>query len=286
MALEIGSVVTPDGGLMLVRELNARMGIGRLAAHRRLIGYEDLNDAGGLAQDPAFRLIGSNKVWDRGAVLRSRLHRFEAQMLAEECNVAGRAQLKRALIAKAKALDGRRRVVLDTDSTENSVYGEQEESVYSGHFEFTWYHALLFFNGDADCLASTRRPGNVHRADGWQELLLPLKSSGGRRWGSRLWSARMRRLPNRRVSMPWSSGTSGLQSISQPQPGKRHCRVAGATGGAPQAHAAHQLQRLSVSRRQLRDRTARGREGRTPTLPSCSPRLGSSAPTSPVRAGQ
>jgi hypothetical protein len=37
----------------------------------------------------AFRLIGSEKVWDRGAALISRLRTFETEMLAEEENFAG-----------------------------------------------------------------------------------------------------------------------------------------------------------------------------------------------------
>src|SRR5262249_37414770 len=37
----------------------------------------------------------------------------------------------------------------------------------------TCYHPLLLFNGDGDCLAAKLRPGNVHSAEGWEELLLP-----------------------------------------------------------------------------------------------------------------
>jgi hypothetical protein len=96
-----GSRVTSDGGLILVRELDERLGFGELAAecltdtraknaklpivdllrqsvYSRLAGYEDVNDAEHLAQDPSFRLIGSEKIWDRGAALPSRLQSFEA----------------------------------------------------------------------------------------------------------------------------------------------------------------------------------------------------------------
>lgn len=45
-------------------------------------GYEDVRDAERLSQDPAFRLIGSEKVWDRGVALPSRLQEFETEMLA------------------------------------------------------------------------------------------------------------------------------------------------------------------------------------------------------------
>jgi hypothetical protein len=32
---------------------------------------EDVNDAARLSQDPTFRLIGSHKIWERGAALTS-----------------------------------------------------------------------------------------------------------------------------------------------------------------------------------------------------------------------
>jgi Transposase DDE domain group 1 len=63
--------------------------------------------------------------------------------------------------------------VLDMDSTEIPVYGHQEQSAYNGHFESTCYHPLLLFNDQGDCLAAKLRAGNVHSADGWEELLLP-----------------------------------------------------------------------------------------------------------------
>ena len=64
-------------------------------------------------------------------------------------------------------------MVLDIDSTEIPVYGNQEQSAYNGHFESTCYHPLLLFNREGDCLAAKLRPGNVHSADEWEELLLP-----------------------------------------------------------------------------------------------------------------
>jgi Transposase DDE domain group 1 len=97
----------------LVRELDKRLGLSALitgnimedrrgkntqlplpdllrqSIYSRLAGYEDLNDAERLSQDPTFRLIGSEKIWDRGAALPSRLHWFETEVLTQEENLDG-----------------------------------------------------------------------------------------------------------------------------------------------------------------------------------------------------
>jgi hypothetical protein len=192
-----GSRVTSDGGLILVRELDERLGFGELIAqhltdsrkgkntqlpladllrqsvYSRMAGYEDVNDAARLSQDPTCRLIGSEKIWDRGAALTSRLQTFETEMLTEEKNFGSLARINRELIGKAEALDSPQRVVLDVESTEIPVYGRQEQSAYNGHFESTCYHPLLWFSREGDCMAAELRPGNVQSADDWEELLLP-----------------------------------------------------------------------------------------------------------------
>jgi hypothetical protein len=63
--------------------------------------------------------------------------------------------------------------VPDFDSTEIPVYGQPENSAYNGHFESTCYHLLPLFDREGDCLAAKLRPGNVHSARAWEELLLP-----------------------------------------------------------------------------------------------------------------
>jgi len=191
-----GSRITSDGGLILVRELEERLGVGELvertlidprgsntqlpladlfrqSVYSRLAGYEDVNDAERLSQDPTFRLIGSEKIWDRGTALTSRLQSYETELLADEENLAGLATINQELIGRAEAMESPQRVVLDMDSTEIPVYGQQEGSAYNGHFESTCYHPLLLFNREGDCRAAKLRPGNVHSADGWEEMLLP-----------------------------------------------------------------------------------------------------------------
>jgi len=62
-------------------------------------------------------------------------------MLAEDENFAGLARINRELIGKAEAVDSPEGVVLDMDSTEIPVHGQQERSAYNGHFESTCYPA-------------------------------------------------------------------------------------------------------------------------------------------------
>src|SRR5450759_2118158 len=176
-----GSRVTSDGGLILVRELDERLSFGELitqhltdsrrgkntqlpladllrqSVYSRIAGYEDVNDAERLSQDPTFRLIGSEKIWNRGAALTSRLQTFETEMLAEEENFGSLARINRELIGKAEAIDAQQRIVLDMDSTEIPVYGQQENSAYNGHFDSTCYHPPQLFNREGDCLAAKLR---------------------------------------------------------------------------------------------------------------------------------
>ena len=71
----------------------------RQSVYSRLAGYEDVNDAERLSQDPTFRLMGSEKIWERGAALTSRLQSIETELLAEEQNLAGLVAINRELIA-------------------------------------------------------------------------------------------------------------------------------------------------------------------------------------------
>jgi hypothetical protein len=82
-------------------------------------------------------------------------------------------RLNRALIERVEAVDSGWKTTLDLDSTEIPVFGKQEQSAYNGHFESTCFHPLLLFNSEGDCLAVKLRPGNVHSAEGWKEVLLP-----------------------------------------------------------------------------------------------------------------
>ena len=231
----LGSRVTSDGGLLLVRELDEQLGLGRLidehlsdtrqgedkkfpladlvrqSVYSRLAGYEDLNDAVRVSADPTFRLIGSKKNWDRGAALTSRLQSFETGMLAGDENLIGLMAANRELIAQAETQDGSKRVVLDTDSTESPVHGQQEGSAYNGHYESVCYHPLLLFNQHGDvwrrsCGRATSPATRTGTRTG--TCCCCPRSSGNRQRASKSPSAPTPLSPSQRSTRRWKSTTS------------------------------------------------------------------------------
>jgi hypothetical protein len=68
-----------------------------------------VNDAERLAQDAAFRLMGSERIWERGAALTSRLQSFETELLTQEENLARLAATNREMIVRGEAIDSPQR---------------------------------------------------------------------------------------------------------------------------------------------------------------------------------
>ncbi len=142
-------------------------------------------------------LIGSEKIWDRGAALTSQLQSFETGLLTQEENLAALAAINRELIAKAETIDASHGVVLDMDSTAIPVYGEQEQSAYNGHFESTCYHQLLLFNREGACLVAELRPA-ISTAPTSGKNCSCRKSSGSRSWARMSCSGLTRPLRSRK----------------------------------------------------------------------------------------
>lgn len=204
-----GSTITSDAGLLPFREFDEALGLTGIASEylqdrrtglnirhhlvpllrqsifSRLAGYDDTNDADRLAQDPAMRVVVGWQGSERKAASTSEMGRFETELLTQENNLQGLARMNAQWMERAMAKTLYRRVILDMDSSESPVHGQQEGSAYNGHFECVCYHPLFLFNQFGDCEGATLRPGNVHSADGWQELLEPVVK-GYRKKGLRL----------------------------------------------------------------------------------------------------
>jgi hypothetical protein len=193
-----GARITSDAGLLAYRELDDALGLTATAAstlaegrrgknirHRllgslrqavygRLAGYEDVNDADRLARDPVMRAIVGREGLDRPAASTSQMGRFETDWLATEANLAALTTLSGAWIDRVHARRPPDGIILDMDSSESPTHGEQEGSAWNGHFRCTCYHPLFVFNQFGDLERCTLRPGNMHSAEGWRDVLGPV----------------------------------------------------------------------------------------------------------------
>ncbi len=193
-----GSKVTSDAGLLPFRDLDDALGLTDLAGEvladprtgqnsrhtliaqlrqsvfGRLAGYEDVNDADRLGRDPAMRWIVGGRAVTQTAASASQMGRFETEVLVQEANLSALADLPGRWIDRVPARRPLKGIVLDMDSSVSPTHGEQDGTAYNGHFGCTCYHPLFVFNQFGDLERCALRPGNVHSAEGWRDVLEPV----------------------------------------------------------------------------------------------------------------
>jgi len=152
-----GAKITTDAGLLAVRELDEMMGLTDMAAdlmvegrtgkniqhqvsgllrqsvYARLAGYEDTNDHEGLSRDPAMRAVIGKRALERTAASSGTVSRFETEILAQEQSINALSSLNSGWVSKAVSLTKAKKVILDIDSSESPVHGNQEGSAHNGH---------------------------------------------------------------------------------------------------------------------------------------------------------
>src|SRR5450759_1990713 len=193
-----GGAITSDGGGLLLREVEKRIGILRqfaacftdyrnpdliehqvkeLVAQRvygLALGYEDLNDHEELRNDPLLAVLVEKA--DRGrAVLagKSTLNRLE---LTQE--TASRKERYKKIVLDHGAVDRLlvdifleahpeepKEIILDLDATDDPLHGKQEGRFFHGYYGHYCYLPLYIFCGD-HLLCSRLRPSNQDASAG------------------------------------------------------------------------------------------------------------------------
>jgi hypothetical protein len=209
-----GTQLSSDGGVLVMRELEDALGLSSIASaalcdsrrgkntvHRldglfrqsvygRLAGYEDVNDADRLALDPVMRQVVGGRAVDAQAASASQMGRFETETLALPENRQALVDLNGQWIDRFHDRNGLKYIVLDMDSSVSPTHGDHEGTAWNGHFDCTCYHPLFVFNQFGMLERCALRHGNVHSADGWQDVLDPVIARyAGRKIGGRFFRA-------------------------------------------------------------------------------------------------
>ena len=177
-----GGILTSDSGVLLLREVEAKMGIlsriieaikdrrhpsyvdhstAELIKQRVFqiaCGYEDANDCDALKSDPGFKAAcGRLPLAGQDLSSQPTMSRFENQMSRSDLYRIACAFLD-AFIASYKKPP--RAIILDIDDTQDRVYGTQQLSLFNGYVGGYSYQPLHIYEGQSGKLITTiLRPG-------------------------------------------------------------------------------------------------------------------------------
>jgi Transposase DDE domain group 1 len=202
----LGGRLTSDGGLALVHEADAALGLthalaGQLRDWRRrrgrhalatlvaqrvyqiACGYEDQDDADTLRTDPLLKLV-CGRLPESGPDLASQptLSRLENAVSATACYRLAVA-LGDVYLRERERGGVPRRIVLDFDGTDDPTHGEQEGSAYHGYFRQHQFFPLLVFDGETGHLVTAvLRRGTAHAGHGALAVLKRIVRALRARW--------------------------------------------------------------------------------------------------------
>ena len=126
-------------------------------------GYQDGNDVQYLQNDPLFKDILEGELASQPTVSR-----FE--------NSIGKATVFALCYAwvdrYVSTLKGRKRIIIDIDSTDDPTHGNQQLSMFNGYYGHFMYNELFFHDGDTgQIIVPILRPGNSH-SNKWYVAIL------------------------------------------------------------------------------------------------------------------
>lgn len=187
-----GGALSSDGGMMLLRQMDRRMGLSQAVAcalhdprdpdrithslrdlvAQRLYGlccgYEDLNDHDQLRHDPlAQTAVG------KGSQLASSptFSRLETRATRSDCVALNRVLVEQFIAAQERVPE---ELILDIDASDVPLHGDQELTQFHGYYDHYCYLPLYVFAGKAmlACLLRPARIDGAHQAAAVIKLLV------------------------------------------------------------------------------------------------------------------
>jgi hypothetical protein len=174
-----GGLLSSDGGVLVLREVEQRYGVAdRLAAclvdprapdlithtladiiRFRLLmigaGYEDGNDADALRSDPMFKMALDLAPSDRELCSQSTISRLENLPDARALLRMGRAMVD---LYCSSFRQVPKRIVLDIDDTFDAVHGGQQLRLFNAHYDEYGFQPIVVFDGEGRFVAAVLRP--------------------------------------------------------------------------------------------------------------------------------
>jgi hypothetical protein len=174
-----GGLLSSDGGILLLREVEQRLRVAdrlagcmvdprapELITHTlaeiirfRLLmigaGYEDGNDASSLRSDPMFKMALDLSPSDRELCSQSTISRLENLPDARALLRMGRAMVDLYCESFQRVP---KRITLDIDDTFDAVHGGQQLRLFNAHYDEYGFQPIVVFDGEGRFVTAVLRP--------------------------------------------------------------------------------------------------------------------------------
>jgi len=174
-----GGLLSSDGGLLLLREVEQRLQVAKrlaacindprapdqithsltdIIAFRLLMiaaGYEDGNDAASLRGDPLFKMALDLVPSDRDLCSQSTISRLENLPDPRTLLRMGRAMVD---LYCSSFQQVPKRIVLDIDDTFDAVHGGQQLRLFNAHYDEYGFQPIVVFDGSGRFVTTLLRP--------------------------------------------------------------------------------------------------------------------------------
>jgi hypothetical protein len=185
-----GEATSSDGGALLLRKADQQLGLIEAMAgsvsdrrdpsrvkHEMAVliaqrvyglacGYEDANDAAKLSSDPLMKLVSGRDPEGCDLASQPSISRFENSLSRADLYRLGTAIMERLIENQRRRRSSRaERITIDLDQTDDEVHGEQQLSLFNGHYGNHCFIPLLgaiAFNAEPEQFpfVALLRPGN------------------------------------------------------------------------------------------------------------------------------